>query len=64
MCNKLFASLLCRPVMFSAGDEMQGLFHTAQGAYQYFAFFLDLHTLYSFVVVLALGHRISFLLIG
>ncbi|MDY0288934.1 MAG: SatD family protein [Sphaerochaeta sp.] len=39
MCNKLFASLLCTPVMFSAGDEMQGLFHTVQGAYQYFAFF-------------------------
>ena len=39
LCNKLFASSLCKPVMFSAGDEMQGLFYHAQDAYRYFAFF-------------------------
>ena len=39
ICNTLFASTLCKPVMFSAGDEMQGLFHSAQAAYRYFAFF-------------------------
>ncbi len=39
ICNTLFASLLCKPVMFSAGDEMQGLFYSAKAAYQYFAFF-------------------------
>ena len=39
ICNSLFQELLCKPVMFSAGDEMQGLFYSAQDAYRYFAFF-------------------------
>lgn len=39
MCNTLFTPLLCKPVMFSAGDEMQGLFYSTQGAYRYFSFF-------------------------
>ena len=39
ICNGLFQELLCKPVMFSAGDEMQGLFYSAQDAYRYFAFF-------------------------
>jgi len=39
ICNSLFHTSLCKPVMFSAGDEMQGLFYSAQGAYRYFAFF-------------------------
>lgn len=39
ICNTLFKDLLCKPVMFSAGDEMQGLFYSAQAAHQYFAFF-------------------------
>ncbi|HAF85377.1 MAG TPA: hypothetical protein DCG32_03235 [Sphaerochaeta sp.] len=39
ICNTVFAKSICKPVMFSAGDEMQGLFYTAQEAYRYFAFF-------------------------
>jgi len=39
ICNTLFEGHLCKPVMFSAGDEMQGLFYSAQEAYRYFAFF-------------------------
>jgi len=39
ICNTLFKELLCKPVMFSAGDEMQGLFYTADAAYRYFAYF-------------------------
>jgi len=39
ICNGLFQELLCKPVMFSAGDEMQGLFYSAQDAYRYFSFF-------------------------
>ncbi len=39
ICNTLFTDLLCKPVMFSGGDEMQGLFYSAKAAYQYFAFF-------------------------
>jgi len=39
ICNNLFQELLSKPVMFSAGDEMQGLFYSAQDAYRYFAFF-------------------------
>lgn len=39
ICNRLFQDALCKPVMFSAGDEMQGLFYSAEGAYRYFALF-------------------------
>lgn len=33
--NKLFASSLVFPVVFSAGDEVQGLFHSTSAAYLY-----------------------------
>lgn len=39
VCNELFHESLCKPVMFSAGDEMQGLFYSAEAAYRYYAFF-------------------------
>lgn len=39
ICNSLFQERICKPVMFSAGDEMQGLFSNAEDAYRYFAFF-------------------------
>lgn len=39
ICNRLFHDLLCKPVMFSAGDELQGLFYCSDAAYRYVAFF-------------------------
>ncbi len=64
MCNTLFTGLLCKPVMFIAGYEMQGLFYSTQGAYRYFSFFSDLHIQYSYDVAQELKHWMSFLLIG
>ncbi|MGH0053624.1 MAG: SatD family protein [Sphaerochaetaceae bacterium] len=42
LCNKLFIDEIDKEVVFSAGDEMQGLFLSAAGAYRYVQMFLKL----------------------
>jgi hypothetical protein len=53
LCNRLFVDSLDKEVIFSAGDEIQGLFHTPSGAYRYVLLFQKL--IYPIVIRSGIG---------